>query len=250
MAAGQAAGFNAGLEFSKSWYALTARESRRFPVLTGAISADLAIVGGGATGLSAALHAAASRDEGRAGRRRPHRLGRVGPAWWPDDPGPAQGRRRHWSPALAPNAHGRCSNCHCAARSLVIDLIERHAMGCDLRLTGHLTGAARDSDIDGFEAEVRALEDVMHVSRGARCCRGRCHTGDGRQRVSRRACSMPAAGISTRWIMPTASPGRQQARALCCSKNSPALALDRTGSGVIIRTAQGSIRCKTGGAGR
>ena len=47
MAAGQAAGFNAGLEFLKSWYALTPRESGRFPALSGVITADLAIVGGG-----------------------------------------------------------------------------------------------------------------------------------------------------------------------------------------------------------
>ncbi len=40
-------------------------------------------------------------------------------------------------------------------------LVERHAIDCDLRLTGHLHGAVKPGQMRDFEAEARALEDVM-----------------------------------------------------------------------------------------
>jgi gamma-glutamylputrescine oxidase len=49
---------NSGLEMANSWYVATANPAPRYAALAGDITADLAIVGGGATGLSAALHAA------------------------------------------------------------------------------------------------------------------------------------------------------------------------------------------------
>ncbi|NVO55721.1 FAD-binding oxidoreductase [Rhodobacteraceae bacterium B1Z28] len=45
-------------EYPLSWYAATAHPSDRFPALTGDATADVCIVGGGYTGLSAALHLA------------------------------------------------------------------------------------------------------------------------------------------------------------------------------------------------
>ena len=43
-------------EYPNSWYAATAIPMDRFPALDGAVKADVCIVGGGYTGLSAALH--------------------------------------------------------------------------------------------------------------------------------------------------------------------------------------------------
>jgi len=45
-------------EYPDSWYAATAAPLARFPALTGAVTADVCIVGGGYTGLSAALQLA------------------------------------------------------------------------------------------------------------------------------------------------------------------------------------------------
>jgi len=166
MAAGQAAGFNAGLDIAKSWYTLTARASRRFPALSGIISADLAVVGGGATGLSAALHAAEAGlsvvlvDGGRIGWGASGRHGGL------MRPGLRPGAARLVRSVGAERARA-LFELSLAARDLVVELIERHAMGCDLRLTGHLTGAVRKGDIAGLEAEHRALEDVM-AYRGTR----------------------------------------------------------------------------------
>ena len=50
-------------QYPKSWYAATANALPRFPTLKGAHKADVCVVGGGFTGLSAALHLAqAGRD--------------------------------------------------------------------------------------------------------------------------------------------------------------------------------------------
>ena len=50
-------------QYPESWYAATATPTERFAVLKGAVKADVCVVGGGYTGLSAALHLAeAGRD--------------------------------------------------------------------------------------------------------------------------------------------------------------------------------------------
>ena len=50
-------------EYPASWYAATATPSERYPTLRGSLTADVCVVGGGYTGLSAALHLAqAGRD--------------------------------------------------------------------------------------------------------------------------------------------------------------------------------------------
>src|ERR1700722_12550248 len=50
--------FNDGLGFPSSYYAATAAPSERFAALEGESEADVVVVGGGCTGLSAALHCA------------------------------------------------------------------------------------------------------------------------------------------------------------------------------------------------
>ncbi|MGJ8625681.1 MAG: NAD(P)/FAD-dependent oxidoreductase [Sulfitobacter sp.] len=50
-------------QYPDSWYAATATPGERFPTLKGVVKADVCVVGGGYTGLSAALHLAeAGRD--------------------------------------------------------------------------------------------------------------------------------------------------------------------------------------------
>ena len=50
--------FNSGLDIEKSYYVATANPAPSHPPLLGEVEADLVVVGGGCTGLSAALHAA------------------------------------------------------------------------------------------------------------------------------------------------------------------------------------------------
>ncbi len=51
-------GFNSGLDMERSYYAATASPAPHHAPLAGEVDADLVVVGGGCTGLSAALHAA------------------------------------------------------------------------------------------------------------------------------------------------------------------------------------------------
>ena len=57
-AQGVTVAFNSGLDIEKSYYVATANPAPSYPPLEGEVEADLVVVGGGCTGLSAALHAA------------------------------------------------------------------------------------------------------------------------------------------------------------------------------------------------
>jgi len=153
-------GFNFGLGMAGSYYAATANATGSHPRLAGEIDADLVVVGGGCTGLSAALHGAqrglsvALLEGGRVG------WGASGRNGGQMIPGLRQGavelvrtfgRRR--ARALLELAW--------SGRELMLQLIERYAIDCDLSLTGHLLGAAKAADMRGFEAEARRLTDDM-----------------------------------------------------------------------------------------
>jgi gamma-glutamylputrescine oxidase len=151
---------NAGLNMAGSYYAATAAPFAPCPPLAGEVEADLVVVGGGATGLSAALHAAKAGlsvvvlEGGRIGWGASGRNGgQMIPGLRKDalDLVALYGRER--GKALFDLA--------LEARTLVVDLIAEHAIDCDLRLTGHLLAAVKASDQRHFEAEVACLNDVM-----------------------------------------------------------------------------------------
>jgi gamma-glutamylputrescine oxidase len=153
-------GFNAGLNMAGSYYAATATPFAPCPPLQGSVRADLVVVGGGATGLSAALHGAKAGlsvvvlEGGRIGWGA---SGRNGGQIIP-------GLRKGAAELVALIGRERAKalfDLALEARELVVGLIAEHAIDCDLRLTGHLLGAAKASDMRGFEAEVAALREVM-----------------------------------------------------------------------------------------
>ena len=151
---------NDGLAMSRSWYVATAAPAPAHPPLAGEARADLVVVGGGATGLSAALHAARAGasviliEGGRIGWGASGRNGgqiipglRKGAA----ELAAAYGRER--ARALFDLA--------LEARALVLKLIDDYAIDCDLRLRGHVLGAVKPGQVRDFEAEVRALHEIM-----------------------------------------------------------------------------------------
>ena len=152
--------FNAGLGMAQSYYQATAHPSVPSPSLSGEIEADVLVVGGGCTGLSAALHAAERGysvvllEGGRIGWGASGRNGgqiipglRKGAVELVGRYGVERGRQLF---TLAVEA-----------RDLVVEIIRRHAIACDLKLTGHLNTAIRPGDLEGFAAEVECLETVM-----------------------------------------------------------------------------------------
>ena len=152
--------FNSKLEMASSYYVATATGGRTFPRLKDSIDADLCVVGGGCTGLSAALHAAQRGlsvivlEGGQIGWGASGRNGgqiipglRKGPAELMRSFGAERGRSLF--------------NLSLEARSLVLELIERHSIRCDLKLTGHLTAAAKPADARAMQEEVQFLQEKM-----------------------------------------------------------------------------------------
>jgi gamma-glutamylputrescine oxidase len=150
---------------AESYYAATANPSPRHPDLEENRQADLVVIGGGCTGLSAALFAAKRGwrvvllEGGRIG------WGASGRNGGQIIPGLRQG------PLELAKRYGReeakrLFTLAVSARGLVADLIDEHHIACDLAATGHLY-AARRADLDGFrrEAEFAAAEmDYPHLA--------------------------------------------------------------------------------------
>ncbi|MBV8681866.1 MAG: FAD-binding oxidoreductase [Caulobacteraceae bacterium] len=145
---------------ANSWYAETATPAPSRPSLTEDREVDLVIVGGGCTGLSAALHAAERGmsvvllEGGRIGWGA---SGRNGGQMIPGLRKSAVELRE----ALGLDRARALLDLAFEARSLVLELIARHAIDCDLRLTGHILGAAKASDLRWMEAEAECLGGQM-----------------------------------------------------------------------------------------
>ena len=161
-----AGGFNAGLGMAGSYYAATAHPAPALPALTVDREADLVVVGGGCTGLSAALH----------GAERGMRVvllegGRIG--WGASGRSGGQiipGLRKGAVELIALYGRERARalfDLALSARALVLERIGRHGIDCDLRLTGHLTGAVKAADARALAAEADCLMTEMDYPHAA-----------------------------------------------------------------------------------
>lgn len=152
--------FNSSLGMPASYYTATAGDVPTFPPAQGAIDADLCVIGGGCTGLSAALHAA---KEGlsvvliEGGRIGWGASGRNGGQIIP-------GLRKSASELVRLYGNRQARSLFeltLRAQRLVLELISEHAIDCDLKLTGHLTVASKPSEIASMQQEVRVLHEAM-----------------------------------------------------------------------------------------
>ncbi len=230
---------NLGLDIAQSWYVASANAAPRHAALAGETTADLAIVGGGATGLSAALHAAERGlsvvvlEAGRIGWGASGRNGgqiipglRQGAA----DLVAAMGRER--GAALVQLA--------LEARGVVVGLVDRHGIECDLRHTGHIHGAVKPAQMRDFEAEVRALEDVIGY-RGARLL----SAADAGAAVATpyHGAIFDAGGGHFHTLNYTLGLARAAAAAGArLFEGAEVTRLDRTAAGVTLATAGGGVR--------
>ncbi|MFZ4687665.1 MAG: NAD(P)/FAD-dependent oxidoreductase [Polymorphobacter sp.] len=232
---------NTGLGMAQSWYAATAHPAPRWPVLAGEIVADLVVVGGGATGLSAALHAA------EAGMRVVLlEAGRIG--WGASGRNGGQiipGLRKGAAELVALYGVERARalfDLALAARALVLDRIERHDITCDLRLTGHLYGAVKPGQLRDFEAELRVLEDVMGY--GAARLLGR-EAALAEVATPYQGALFDAGGGHFHTLNYTVGLARAAAAAgVVLHEDSAALALAQSAAGVVVRTAGGAVRAR------
>jgi gamma-glutamylputrescine oxidase len=144
---------------AESYYAATAQPSPQYPVLFGNIETDLVVIGGGCTGLSAALHAAAHGfrvvllEGGRIG------WGASGRNGGQIIPGLRQGPRE-LAKRYGQEEAKRLFALSVSARDLVTGLIEKHGIACDLALTGHLHAEVA-ADLDDLKREAEFAAEAM-----------------------------------------------------------------------------------------
>ena len=238
---GNAGSGNDSLGMARSWYAATAAPAPGHPALAGDITADLAIVGGGATGLSAALHAAEAGlsvvvlEAGRIGWGA---SGRNGGQIIP-------GLRKGAADLVAAYGRERARGLFelaLEARTLVLARIARHDIACDLRLTGHLYGANKPGQLRDFAAEVGALEDVM----GYRQTR-LLSASDARAAVDTayHGALFDAGGGHFHTLNYTLGLARAAAAAgATLFEHASATALTRNRHGVTVGTARGTVKAR------
>lgn len=142
-----------------SLYAATANPFPDQPQLRGEARADVVVIGGGFTGLSAALHAAEAGfsvillEAGRIGCGASGRNGGQlipGMRWGAAELAGRFGDER---------ARALLEIANCAA-DLVRTRIAAHAIACDLR-AGHLHAAARPRHLDAMRRELAAMERLV-----------------------------------------------------------------------------------------
>lgn len=153
-------GFNSGLGMERSYYVATANSFAPAPQLEGEITADVVVMGGGYTGLHAALNAvergfsvvlleAGKIGWGASGRNG----GQMIPGWRKG----AVELISKFGEARAKALFGLALE----ARTLTLDRIAKNDIQCDLRETGHLTLAGKPADLSWMRAEVGALNKTM-----------------------------------------------------------------------------------------
>jgi gamma-glutamylputrescine oxidase len=139
----------------RSWYAETAAPLDPFPPLEGEAAADVAVVGGGYTGLSAALHLAEAGFDTvlvEANRVGWGASGRNG-----GQVGPGQRRDQDWlERAFGPGPARALWDLAQEALALVKALVARHAIACDLR-PGIVYATRRPAETAAYHAYAARL---------------------------------------------------------------------------------------------
>jgi gamma-glutamylputrescine oxidase len=140
-----------------SWYAATANPRVSGPPIAGDIRADVAIIGAGLTGLSAALRLVEAGASVVVLEAATVGAGASGVSGGQMIPG-----FRHGAVELVRRfgeARARALiDLTVVARDSMAGVVADHGIACDLRLTGHLTAASFAADMADFEAEAAALD--------------------------------------------------------------------------------------------
>ena len=141
--------------YPDSWYAASAELLAPFPALEGSLAADVCVIGGGYTGLSAALHLAEAGydvvllEAQRVGWGASGRNG--------GQMGSGQRRDQDWlERRLGVGTARALWEMAEEAKALVRGLVARHGIACDLR-PGVIHAACRAGEVAAFHAEAEKL---------------------------------------------------------------------------------------------
>jgi len=228
----------------RSYYVATANPFAPAPKLEGEAEADVVVIGGGYTGLHAALNAAERGfsvillEAGRIGWGASGRNGgQLIPGWRADAP-----------QLIARYGEGKARllfGLALEARTYTLERIVRHDIQCDLRLNGHLTLAAKRRDLNAMRAEADALEQVMHYPHArvlsAQEARAKVDSPDFHGGL------LDAFGghlHPLNYALGLAEAAR--AAGVTLHEHARVLAVDTAGGGVTARTAGGAVRARYG----
>ena len=234
--------FNTTLGIERSYYVATARERVASPPLLDEIETDFCVVGGGCTGLSGALHAAE-----RGFRTVLLEGGRIG--WG------ASGRNGgQMIPGLRKSAvelvglYGKerartIFQTADAARDLVVDLIRRHGIACDLKQTGHLEAAIKPKEMRHLAEEAECQAQTMGYRHMRLLSAGEVRAELGTDRYH--GGLVDGLGGHLHPLNYTLGLADAASRAgVQIYEQSPAVALEESATGVIVRTMTGVVRAK------
>ncbi|MGE0595894.1 MAG: NAD(P)/FAD-dependent oxidoreductase [Hyphomonadaceae bacterium] len=238
-----AAAFNAAYGMADSYYVATANPFAAAPPLDEDARADVVVVGGGFTGLSAALHAAKAGfsvillDAGRIAWGASGRNGgQMIPGW-----------RKGATELVARYGETRARDLFALsleARALALSLIEENAIACDLRQGGHLTAAAKPSDIAWMREEAETLARVMGYETRVL---SRAETEGLVQSSAFHGGFLDPGGghlHPLNYALGLAQAARGAGVRLC--EETEALAIEESAAGVRVRTARGNVSATYG----
>jgi gamma-glutamylputrescine oxidase len=235
-------GFNANLNFENSYYVATANPFTAPPTLEGERDCDVVVIGGGYTGLHAALNAAERGfsvvllEAGRIGWGASGRNGgQMIPGW-----------RKSPADLIAKygEAHARVlQDLGLEARTLTLDRIAKHDIACDLRTDGHLSAAAKPAALAWMREEAEALAKLGYTKVRM------LDRAETEAKVSSRAfhgALLDEAGghlHPLNYALGLADAAR--AAGVELYENARVASLD-TAKGVVARTARGTVRARYG----
>jgi glycine/D-amino acid oxidase-like deaminating enzyme len=223
---------------SDSLWSDTAPDRPRWPPLTGAITVDVVVIGGGFTGVSAAYHLAAggasvalleARSIGFGGSGRNVGLVNAG-LWTPPD---------QVEKTLGKTIGGRLNALLAGGPSTVFDLIERHQIRCEATRQGtlhcaHSEAGLRDLENRYAQQEARgAPVKLLDAAETARRTGSAAYCGalwDGR------------AGTIQPLAYVQGLAGAAAAQGAQIFEQTSALSMFETAEGWTVRTARGEVR--------